>query len=348
MPCQRTDPEDATKHRIGQRLPPISHILAEVPPSNSHYQSCRPSSNRSSISSYSSGGLPTPSLSPNTPSIHFRFPSFEPCTLPTPPQSRQPSLAHLYQPEHHDDDLTYLHRSCRTPVRHSYRSSQSKKRNHGQEPYERSKRICQKQPAEDSSRELHFRARDISQGSTNETSPDRSFCPFVEVTTAKPPSRKLKRGRTSDDESKRCNEKYDFIESLFIIYHTVDRGLSWAETEEHFKKWFPDNPLRTTGGVQCQYYRLNARIPALDSKGLLDFGPFTKEELRNEKVVSKDPYPLEGGVRYRIHEVKCRDRTVPLSERFPEEVVSGDHPWILREHQHDEKTRLAGKFTSTP
>jgi hypothetical protein len=133
---------------------------------------------------------------------------------------------------------------------------------------------------------------------------------------------------------------------MFIIYHTVDLGLVWADTWARFRKWFPDRPERSVGGIQCQYYRLNAKIPKVDAEGLLDFGPFTKDELKDDKVVSKQPYPLEGGVRYRVWEQKCRqDRQIPLSERFPEEVAYGGHPWILPEHRNNEKTKMVGKLS---
>jgi hypothetical protein len=181
--------------------------------------------------------------------------------------------------------------------------------------------------------------RDITPPLTDETDSDASHYAIVKST--KSGVRKTKQVR-SKKKGKRNNDEYEFVESLFIIYHVVDRGLPWKEVEALFKKRFPE---RSEGGVQCQYYRLNARIPVLNSEGLLDFGPFTKEELGDKTVVSPRPYPLEGGVRYRIHEIKCREvRTVSLAERYPEEVVYGGHDWILPEHRDDEYTKLAGEF----
>ncbi|KAK0623514.1 hypothetical protein B0T14DRAFT_564862 [Immersiella caudata] len=219
------------------------------------------------------------------------------------------------------------------------RLAQDKKRK--REP-EHHVRFCRLKREQEQYEGPHPLARVIELSSTHETGPVKPHYPIVESDkAARKPVRKIRQSRGSNKRAKRSNNKYTFVQSLFVIYHTVDLGLPWKETQKRFEKWFPE---RTEGGVQCQYYRLNARIPVIASEGLLDLGPFTKEELDDKKVVSQDPYPREGGVRYRIHELKCRqDRAVPLAERFPEEIAYGNHPWILPEHRNDQKIRLAAE-----
>jgi len=160
--------------------------------------------------------------------------------------------------------------------------------------------------------------------------------------------------RNNNNTRKRLHpyQIYTIPENMFIIYHYVDLGLSWYDIESRYKKWFPSRPGsserldRTRSGLQCQYYRLNSRIPKLNAEGLLDLGPFTAEERKDRRVVSQEPYPFQGGVVYRVCQVKCRGTgpQVSLFERFPEEVVFGDYPWILPEHQTDERMIAAGKF----
>ncbi|KAK0646567.1 hypothetical protein B0T16DRAFT_164937 [Cercophora newfieldiana] len=253
-------------------------------------------------------------------SHHIRLPGFDAFANPTPPQSRHPSLADLKLPESRNE---------RSKGPSSRRSGSARSQSSGIFEW-----VFLKHQTED------FLDQQVS---TDGSGCYRSIVKATKspICKAKKP-KKAKKAQGSSTGKKRSNDEYDFIESLFVIYHRIDRGLTWPELEAAFQKWFPDHPARTRGGLQCQYYRLNDRIPVIDSEGLLDLGPFTKEELKDENSVSKRPYPLEGGVRYRIYDKKCRqDGVVPLAERFPEEVVYGGHAWILPEHRNDEKIKLA-------
>ncbi|KAK4456252.1 hypothetical protein QBC34DRAFT_13656 [Podospora aff. communis PSN243] len=304
------------KANTNQQLPPILHILADVLSlSSQHHGPQTPG--------YPAGGLPTPSLSPTTPFHCFRFPGPDAFALITPPQSRQPSIVDLRLPGPHD-----------VPCHPSRPSHASIWPAHRQVSPERSARgqKRKRQGSEERDCQTH---RDITPPLTDEPDSDASHNAVVKSTKSK--ACKTIQVR-SKEQGKRNNKEYEFVENLFIIYHIVDRGLHWKEVEVLFSKRFPD---RTRGGVQCQYYRLNERIPKLDSEGLLDFGPFTKEELEDKEVVSQRPYPLESGVRYRIHHVKCREgMEVRLAERYPEEVVYGGHDWILPEHRDNQHTKL--------
>jgi len=190
---------------------------------------------------------------------------------------------------------------------------------------------------------------------TSRTSSDASSAhPVASPPMTRRVIRERSRRNNNNNTRKRLHpyQIYTIPENMFIIYHYVDLGLSWYDIESRYKKWFPSRPGsserldRTRSGLQCQYYRLNSRIPKINAEGLLDLGPFTAEERKDRRVVSQEPYPFQGGVVYRVCQVKCRGTgpQVSLFERFPEEVVFGDYPWILPEHQTDERMIAAGKF----
>jgi hypothetical protein len=145
--------------------------------------------------------------------------------------------------------------------------------------------------------------------------------------------------------TKRNNTPYSFLEAIFIIYHMTDMNLTWNETSRRYNMFFTDRPRRSVGGLRCEYYRMNSRIPVIDENGLLDLGPFSPAEEGDKKQISDHPYPVEGGVRYRVREELCRSKRVTLAERFPEEIVYGRHSWVLPAHRDDKELKMIGELT---
>jgi len=154
-------------------------------------------------------------------------------------------------------------------------------------------------------------------------------------------SEKKKRGSTvahsREKRKKRDNTPYTFEQEIFITYHVVDLGLTWAEVEKRYNLWFHDpNLTRNQAGLTCEYYRNNLTMPMVGPDGLLDLGPFRL----GEKDVSKEMYK---GARYRTKTRKCRRDKVPLAVRWPEELVDPQNLWVLREHREDPYVIRIGK-----
>lgn len=69
-------------------------------------------------------------------------------------------------------------------------------------------------------------------------------------------------------KEKRNNTPYTFEQEIFIIYHRVDLEMPWDQVRAAYMRRWP-GLKRTTGAVQCEYYRTNAKVPAVTPDGLL-------------------------------------------------------------------------------
>lgn len=164
-------------------------------------------------------------------------------------------------------------------------------------------------------------------------------------------------------KTKRVNKTYSPTQHAFIIYHKVDLGLKWAEVQDQYLRWFPDDPERTEGGVQCMFYRTNGSIPQqtedkllvlrydYDEVGDMDGGNSEQgEEEEDDEVKYKhSTYKVHGlgsvpVVELKKAEIKVRERDVSLLERFPEVLADETNEWVKPEHR--EMARELGEYSS--
>ncbi|KAK1751720.1 hypothetical protein QBC47DRAFT_74595 [Echria macrotheca] len=348
-----------TEQRV--TLPPISRILEGIPHTLPAALQVWQSSRHSSFSSLCSEGSSTYQASPTSPSSSvFSFMGSSGYLTTDTSSSYQPSQVCFRDPFRGSQCPPLRFREPTPPPSIEARSSTPRsserllQRLEGPEsrPYHRTKsqsdyRSVRHQPysiAEWKSRRSstpalgggteHVRRSLIRPDPVGRTTADVSgFKNLSPNKTHQKPSGswQFKSSNSSASKGKRCNVSYTFEQSMFIVYHTVDLGLDWNEVNKRYDMWFlNNNPARSKGALTCEYYRTNLRIPFARPDGLLDLGPFR----RDEHEVSKYAYE---GAKYRIRSVGCRDDgvKVPLAERFPEEIVNPRNQWVLPEHRED-------------
>ncbi|KAL1844059.1 hypothetical protein VTJ49DRAFT_5810 [Mycothermus thermophilus] len=191
---------------------------------------------------------------------------------------------------------------------------------------------------------------------------------FISTTSSASTSSSTRAAATKKE--KRNNTPYTFEQEIFIIYHRVDLEMPWDQVRAAYMRRWP-GLKRTTGAVQCEYYRTNAKVPAVTSDGLLMLvDPETEaentrvpvglpsagssdaaaggwwanseedkammDESDDGKEAKKDKdawYKVYKGAAFRTRWVPCRQAKFSLMERFPEELVDEKNDWVREEHR---------------
>ncbi|KAB5558079.1 hypothetical protein GE09DRAFT_99889 [Coniochaeta sp. 2T2.1] len=161
----------------------------------------------------------------------------------------------------------------------------------------------------------------------------------------KPKTQRAKPKNTTGEAH--CNEKYTQEENFFLIHHRGDLAMPWKQVERLFDQRFcsggtgvsgSGRPYRREGGVQSQYYRLNARCPQMNGPDkLLVFGPRPGgvHDRGVDRFDENDNLVFECKVRRGIKR--------SLVERYAEQVVEGRYEWIPEEVMR-EAERLGESF----
>ncbi|KAK3401235.1 hypothetical protein B0T20DRAFT_505487 [Sordaria brevicollis] len=145
---------------------------------------------------------------------------------------------------------------------------------------------------------------------------------------------------TGTSKGKKQNIQYTNEQNMFIIYHKDDLELPWAEIEKRYNARFP-GLYRTAGGLNCNYYRLNAKLPRTEDSDkfslIFDERPRYDPENPGEMLpLTWDEYE---GVRYQTVHVQVRQAAkvlghpIGLMWRYPEELVKEENEWVLEEHR---------------
>ncbi|CCC05856.1 unnamed protein product [Sordaria macrospora k-hell] len=153
----------------------------------------------------------------------------------------------------------------------------------------------------------------------------------------------------NNSKGKKQNIQYTPEQNLFIIYHKDDLEVPWAEIEKRYNARFP-GLYRTAGGLNCNYYRLNAKLPRTEDSDkfslIFDERPrYDPKNLGKQLPLTWDEYE---GVRFQTVHVqvmqaaKVLGHPIGLMWRCPEELVKGENEWVLEEHRV--KARELGKF----
>ncbi|KAK5664023.1 hypothetical protein OQA88_237 [Cercophora sp. LCS_1] len=370
---------DAASLRIGlqvpshvqpvQQLPPISHIMKDIPLPALQHQGGWQMARHSPVFF---GGIPTPSLSPISPSSPgFPFPapgiesrigrSYSVPTIPT-------NISELVEVRDRQSSRSRSvpgRRACLfTNADHSHRPRNESRR---YEPYG----VFERPPSRPSGaippptrQRDHMSSRPVMDSMYASDSdsdvepysqPGRSFvgkAPRGHPGGGSGKGSRKKRGKGS-------NKEYTWEEKCFIIYHKVDLKLDWKAIKKRFNMWFPWT--RDDTGLNCKYYRTNARIPVLTEDGQLVLGPIPGADLKQKEwvleakmrrdleekyvktgdreigtLLSKPTWSTYDGVMYKARVVQVREGEVSLVERFPDHCF---YPWVLPKHQ--EKAREA-------
>ncbi|KAK0711120.1 hypothetical protein B0H67DRAFT_275248 [Lasiosphaeris hirsuta] len=330
---------DTLHIQLDQRLPPISHILGDVLSPNGQRRDSGRAMGAFPFSSSTASGLPTPLLTPTSPSSPgFPFYGNSP-TFPARSQS-MPSLAPL---------------QSEPPASPLPSKSQDRGENLS--------------PRLNSALTRHTRRR---------TNPNR-IEESIKSCRRQEPYPKVEKKDKKKEKSKRQNTPYTENQEFFIRYHAVDLGLSWNDVQIEFVQWYPEGPQRSITGLNCGYYRANKKIPVLTADGLLvladpssslpplgvvitekDCGERKDKNVCNdwwsddewiilgkldEKKDEKDEHEKEKyfwwdyrGVRYLAVEIQVRTKKSKLRDAFPEDLVDERNKWVQPEHR--EETRM--------
>ncbi|KAB5570654.1 hypothetical protein GE09DRAFT_1055459 [Coniochaeta sp. 2T2.1] len=190
--------------------------------------------------------------------------------------------------------------------------------------------------------------------SANPSSTPRRRSPSSRQPSSPPSSYRIEKPKTQRAKPKNmtgeahCNEKYTQEENFFLIHHRGDLAMPWKQVERLFDQRFcsggsgsgtgsgsSGRPYRREGGVQSQYYRLNARCPQMaGADKLLVFGPRPGgvHDRGADRFDENDNLVFECKVRRGIKR--------SLVERYAEQVVEGRYEWIPEEVMR-EAERLA-------
>jgi hypothetical protein len=144
----------------------------------------------------------------------------------------------------------------------------------------------------------------------------------------------------SGSKGKKQNIQYTPEQNLFIIYHKDDLELPWAEIEKRYNARFP-GLYRTAGGLNCNYYRLNAKLPRTEDsdKFSLIFDERPRCDPENPGKMLPLTWDEYEGVRFQTVHVQVRQaakvlgHSIGLMWRCPDELVKEENEWVLEEHR---------------
>ncbi|KAL0473645.1 hypothetical protein QR685DRAFT_181351 [Neurospora intermedia] len=153
----------------------------------------------------------------------------------------------------------------------------------------------------------------------------------------------------SSSRGKKQNIQYTTEQNLFIIYHKDDLELPWAEIEKRYNARFP-GLYRTAGGLNCNYYRLNAKLPRTEDgdKFSLIFDERPRYDPENPGKMLPLTWDEYEGVRFQTVHVQVRQAAkvlghpIGLMWRCPEELIKSENEWVLEEHR-DKARELAAR-----
>ena len=346
-------------------LPPISHIMNAVPSPFEHQLSQhRPQT--------SSGGHPSPRFA-----VPFQQGMFSPLPSPTcsisSGSSRFPSQAQRSQPpslprSYSVPDVCYKNLSASSsPL--SITSPQKKRQasstfegghtsrfsaytthnNNLQVRPSKSHRTSSRHSPYESAAVLRKSSTCSSSSSSSSTSSSCSPGPNTDDETSEVPDEDTSAtNHSNNSKGKKQNIQYTTEQNNFIIYHKDDLELPWAEIEKRYNLRFP-GLYRTAGGLNCNYYRLNAKLPRTEDADkfslIFDERPrYDPENPGKQLPLTWDEYE---GVRFQTVHVQVRQAAkvlghpIGLMWRCPEELCKEENEWVLEEHR--ERARELGK-----
>ncbi|KAK3955264.1 hypothetical protein QBC32DRAFT_253460 [Pseudoneurospora amorphoporcata] len=180
-----------------------------------------------------------------------------------------------------------------------------------------------------------------SMSSSSSSSP-YSPGPATDDETSEVPDEETSASSSNNNNSKgkKQNIQYTPEQNLFIIYHKDDLELPWAEIEKRYNARFPGF-YRTAGGLNCNYYRLNAKLPRTEDsdKFSLIFDERPRYDPENPEKMLPLTWDEYEGVRFQTVHVQVRQAAkvlghpIGLMWRCPEELVKGENEWVLEEHR---------------